>query len=71
MDRLRAEYEESPTNQNETSLYPDDPAGTETETREDPVEEASDDSFPASDPPSFTGSSASNDTETPDPDEAR
>ena len=64
MDRLKAEAT------NETPLTDDRPTDEdqlplehagEGQVLEDPVEDASADSFPASDPPSFTGSSASKD----------
>jgi len=63
MDRLKAENagpveDERPTpTENE---LPIEEAG-EGEVGDDPVEDASADSFPASDPPSFTGSTATRD----------
>ncbi len=64
MDRLRAE--------NAGAVEDDRPAPTEDElpiehagegeSSDDPVEDASADSFPASDPPSFTGSTAVRDS---------
>jgi hypothetical protein len=64
MDRLKAEAinetpltDDQPTDQDQLPL---EHAG-EGQVSEDPVEDASADSFPASDPPSFTGSTATKD----------
>ncbi|MEO6349038.1 MAG: hypothetical protein ABIP53_00085 [Candidatus Limnocylindrales bacterium] len=63
MDRQRAESDASPTHEEESvdeQQLPLEHAG-EGEVLEDPVEDASADSFPASDPPSWTGSTATKD----------
>ena len=52
----RDEQPTPPPDQHDDQSLPIDPEHRETE---DEVEEASDDSFPASDPPSFTRSSTS------------
>jgi hypothetical protein len=67
MDRLRAENNAKPINEDVGAepmdeQLPLEHAG-EGQVSDDPVEDASADSFPASDPPSWTGSTATKDDE--------
>ncbi len=58
MSDEQARSEEAADQQPDDQSLPLEHAG-EGQVNEDPVEDASEDSFPASDPPSFTGSTSS------------
>jgi hypothetical protein len=56
MDDTRTPQDQPTTDFERDAKTTTEPQLTPIDTPEDPVEEASDESFPASDPPSFTGS---------------